>query len=858
MSVLRDLYPGIICLHVDGQEIQPRRGLPTAPAMSEVALSQWIGDETVVTPVEGEGVDDLSSPGGEQQSIDQKWIEYRPDSIVQVVYYTSDPLPNANIAESQQSGTEAPQNDADFPLSFWARIRQEIRAAIQQYQQDMAIGQAQTQGANNDLSPRSSASLVSSCIEIPRPTAQTPPHSVISLSSSSSTPSPGSSHDSQSEGMEEDAADFSALPVNFKSKGKDRKRDRDEEKCDDSSSTTSGSEKRWNYFWMWAFVKFRLKFRLRIRLKPSRIEFGRVFRLMLRFRQVFFSIWVWINARFRFWLKVNVYSAFKSLSVALGLNATPGMPVIQIPADEPGQLDRMMVTSATEANQIVNNLSDNGSDEDESDDDEEEDSTQPFRFTDHQLQDFVAKRKGLLARDLQAVVITLKSNKEARRFYKFLTSQDYTGRWLNIKLAWNWSRDELSLLVQALTNSPIEILLLDGCCDRPATAPPPTADTPNTKYSILTLPSTTPQRVHQTMDNKTKSLRYDPIIRLFRNSQFRELHFYGLPNLLQHSSAPLPWALSHLHSFRLHAQIDNWEQDGFQANRFIGFVQRAVNLEHLYVDCLTDQYYIYMDKIEWALNQSRRNKDSPSLDIHFQHHIHRQTLLRIKYNQWDREIKEFEVDLMGTSSESDISWKQVLEQKADGALESLVFKNMTDERWMGIVMDWVIGHTNNRGLGLRHLQLDCVHFGPIQFHDLVEFLELTRPRLQTLDLCHVCISFPRINSSSSASQSLTPIDRDLSLSLVNDTAASSETITWPTLIKALNISVLLSLCVSTSNLQDRDINGIVDCLRAMALNCKKVALEKLLLRDAQLSVHGERTLVKEVQVFLPGVDVKFR
>ncbi|KAF9136232.1 hypothetical protein BGW39_003677 [Mortierella sp. 14UC] len=979
MSVLRHIYPGIVRLHVDGQEIQPRRGLPTVQGIFEGAVSQWVSKTADEEGVDGSSSSedgqqgngqssyvlvgqqcdesqgsqvpttnffphDTVSPALLSQPVSQalfddgasdnniEWIEYRPDSIVQVVYYTPGPLPDMSASGSQQPGAGAPRTDTDFPLSFWVRIRQEIRAAIQQYHQDLAEEQAQ--GGNNNNTPSrsfSSSSSSSSCVEIPPPSAQTrspsAAHSVVllSLSSSSSSASlPGSSQHSQLEDMVEDSVNFSAPPgSSSQSKGKDRKRDRDEEEHDDSSSAASGSEKR-----------------LKSSPASPAAEEGEdndedddgIDSQKSSSRNVYSgsgsgsesgsgssdssyrpgsgsstssgsgsgsgsgsslgsggssSGGSYSGSGSRHASGSGSGSSFEppaessnvpgsstlqlcaapSSGVAAGSGPTPTflplhgeaeVPVMEPHGDEPDQEDTTMIMSEVEAHQAGNNFSDSDHDDgdEEDSDDDEQDGTQPFRFTDHQLQDFVAKRKGLLVRDSQAVTITLKSNKDARWFYRFLNSQDYSGRWLNIKLTWNWNRDELGLLVQALTNSPIEVLFLDGCCDHAIA--PSAATVPDTRYSRLTLPLAALERAHQAMDNKTKTLRYDPLIRLFRNSQFRELHFYGLPNLFQQSSAPLPWALSQFRTFRLHAQIDNWGPDGFQANRFIGFVQRAINLEHLYLDCPTDQYYIYMDKIEWALNQSRRNKDSPPLDIHFQHRQHRQTLLRVKYDQWDRELKEFEVDLMGTCSESYIAWKQVLEHKADGTLGSLAFKNMPDEKWMGTMMNWVVRHTNNRGLGLRHLQLDCLHFGPAQFHDLVELLELTQPRLQTLDLRNVYISFPRSGSSSSASQSPTMIDRDLGWGLNNDAAASVQMITWPTLIKALNISVLMSLRIMTSNLQDRDIDRVVDCLRTMASSCKKLAMEKLLFQDTQLSVHGERTLVKEVQVFLSGVDVKFR
>ncbi|KAG0277054.1 hypothetical protein BGZ95_006605 [Linnemannia exigua] len=993
MSVLHQVYPGIIRLQVDGQEIQPRRGLPTVQTMFEGVLSQWVDEASLVSYEEGEEeesggfVGDLSTPevengsaqspyvlfrqegdgsvavgGGSQGShvstsnffpnnsvnpalLSQpesralsdegasedniEWIEYRPDSIVQVVYCTPGPTTETTTdGSSQRPGAGTSQNSADFPPSFWERIRQEIRAAMQQYHRELIEEvqvqaqaqvqaqveaqdqtQAPAQGGNdkNNPSPCSSSyiEIKHSANRVRSPFAD----SIISVSSSASAPSPPPDDTQESR------------PVNTK-EGKDRKRDRDEDDNEDSSPSLFGSEKR-------------LKASpaspnggdeeeddeetdSQESPKPESSGFGsgsgsdsgsdpsyrpgsgsssssnsgsdsrgspygsssgsgasssnRSCSSSALGSGAGSSSKGPSEASSGTGSSSLVLSAASSSETTLEtLETSPSAPLegaetpaAHSPSDELIEEDVMMIRSEEGANKPENNTNDRDSAKDSDNDeyidddnhiDGEEDDTQPFRFTDNQLRDFVARRKGLLVRETQAVTIALKSNKEARQFCKFLASQDYFGRWLNIRLTWNWDRDELGVLVQALTDSPIETLFLDGCCDHAAAATS-TATVPGTRQRVLTLPSSSPRLGHQTMDNRTRTRRYDPLIRLFRNNRFRELHFYGLPNLLQHSMAPVPWVLSHVHSFHLHANIDSWED--FQANRFLQFVKRATNLEHLRVDCPTDQYHIYTDNIERALNQTERNKHSPPLNIHFQHHQRRHTLLRVKYDPWDREVKEFEVDLIGAYSESNIAWSLVLEQFVDGALVSVAFNNMPDERWMGIMMNWVNTHMHKRSLGLRNLVLDCMHFGPTQFHDLIELLMLIQPRLQTLDLRNVYISFPsRSNSASPATiRSTTMLGRDQDLA--NDAAASVPMITWPTLIKSLNFSVLVSLRIKISNLQDRDIDDFVKCLRTMAFGSKKLNLEKLLLQGAQLSVHGEKTLVKEVEAFMPSVDVKFR
>ncbi|KAK3844422.1 MAG: hypothetical protein J3R72DRAFT_473086 [Linnemannia gamsii] len=862
MSVLRHLYPGIVRLQVGGQEIQPRRGLPTVEAIFEGVLSQWAGEATMASD-EGDGgaVGDLSTPevengsaqssyvlvaqvgdrgvaegGGSQGShvstttffpnnsinsalLSQpgsralsdegasenniEWIEYRPDSIVQVIYSTPGPITEITATGSTQSKGKDRKRDRDeddyedsSPSACGSEKRLRSSSTSpngedEEEDDDETDSQKLANPASSGSGSGSGSDPESDPSYRPGSGSYSNSESGSSSAGSPSSSSSGSGAPSSNGSGSSSASGSSAGPS---SKG-----------LSESSSIPESSS-----------------------------------------------------------LQLSVTSG-SGTTISSSLETSPSallgeaeMPADQSPSDELNQEDVIMLTSEAGASMPEKNTNERESSRDSDGDDDiddEEDNTQPFRFTNNQLREFVAKRKGLLVGETQAVTIALKSNKEARQFYKFLTSQDYFGRWLNIRLTWNWDRNELGLLVQALTDSPIETLLLDGYCDHAAVVASD-ATVPDTKCSIFTLPSAPPGLGRQSMDNRTRTRRYDPLIRLFRNNRFRELHFYGLPNLLQHSIAPVPWALSHIRSFHLHANINSWE--GVQALRFLQFVKRATNLEHLRVDCPTDQYHIYTDKIERALNESERNKDSPPLDIHFQHHQRRHTLLRVKYDQWDREVKEFEVDLIGASSEFNIAWNLVLEQFVNGTLASLAFNNMPDERWMGVVMDWVNTQMNNRGLGLRNLRLDCLQFGPTQFHDLIKLLELTQPHLQTLDLRNVYMSFPpRSNSPSpTTTESATMLDRDQDLT--NNASASIPMITWPTMIKSLNFSVLVSLRIKTSNLQDRDIDGVVECLRTMALGSKKLDLKKLLLQGAQLSVHGERTLVKEVEAFLPGVDVKFR
>ncbi|KAF9145316.1 hypothetical protein BGX30_009566 [Mortierella sp. GBA39] len=1017
MSILRNMYPGIIRLQVDGQTLEPRRGLPTVQSMFESVLSQWVDETSVVSDTEdgkrsntsypetaskkalssfvivarddenaavvrAAGVSQenqestvntfdhdsinpslLSEPASQALFDDDasestlEWIEYRPDSVIQVVHYTPGPIETTSGAANSQSGTE--MAEGDYPPSFWARIRQEIQTAVRQVYQELTEEQAKAHKGNGSLDDpaeivaASSSSPPSSWILTERTTNQARPsseHSIISLSSSPSSPSTGSQGSgSQSDDMEEDVV-VMTKPADSKAKCKAKKRDRDND-VDDSSSTSSGSEK-----------KLRPSATLPRSVSPSANDgddedessvsqksssktpsnsgsdgarscsepgsgpssgsksgscyeprsgsssssgsprsgaassgssSGSGSSEPAESHGYGFASPVGSSSGVIFGSGPGVsHGSNPGSPSASGSSPAPGSPPesyaisesaavtpeprnpsasLEMPvpppirgkralardsqqSDELNQADTIMFTVGEERDQPGHEIISVHSSESG---DIEDDDTQPLRFTPSQLRDFVARRKGLLVGESQAVTICLKTSKEARQFYRFLRSQDYFGKWLNIKLTWAWDREQLGSLVDALIVSSIEVLFLDGCVACTAsTSVASTVPEANTSVNSLRVASSSQERDSRSVDSKFRTRRYDPLVRLFRYNQFKELHFYDLPDLFYHSIAPIPWDLSHLTSFRLHAEIGDWES--IQANRFLQFVKRATNLEHLYIGCPTEQYKMYIDEITRATDRSERSKNSPPLDIHFQHHHHRHTLLRVRYDPLDREFKAFEVDLIGTSHQSNIQWKPVLGQLVDGTLVSLSLNNMPDETWMYTVMEWVYSVASDRGFGLENLQLDCMHFGPTQFQSLVELLELAQPRLQTLDLRNVYISFAS-NASSPSETSATMLDRDLDFDITQiDADASVPIIDWPTLVKALNISVLQALRIRTCNLQDRDIDGVVECLRGMVRNSKKLALEKVLLKGAQLSVKGERTLVREIQAILPGVDVKFR
>ena len=616
-----------------------------------------------------------------------EWIEYRPDSVIQVVHYTPGPIETISRAAGPQSGTG--MAEGDYLPSFWTRIRQEIQTAVRQVYQDLTEEQAQAHKGNDSLDDQaeiitvSTSSPPSSWILTERTTnqARSPSkHSIISLSSSSpSTGSQASGSGNPSDDIEEDVV-VVTKSAGSKPKYKAKKRDRDDDDLDDSSSTSSGSEKRFRS----SATLPRLASSsadddgdedeglVLQKSSPSKTpshsgsdgagsgsgpsagsssgscykpgvgssssssssagsssSFGSprsgtasfVSSLGSGSSEPVGSYGYGSASPAGSSSGVTFGSGSRSFGSAVSHEFNSGSPSgsgsspapespsesyataesaavtpeprnpsasLEMPApppvrgkralardtqsDELNQADAMIFTVDEERDQpeheIISVHSSEGGDV-------EDDDTQPLRFTPNQLREFVARRKGLLVGESQAVTICLKTSKEARQFYRFLRSQDYFGKWLNIKLTWAWDREQLGSLVDALIVSPIEVLFLDGCVEcADSTSVASAAAAASTSVSSLRVTSTSQEGDSGSVDSKFRTRRYDPLVRLFRYNRFKELHFYGLPDLFYHTFAPIPWDLSHLRSFRLHAEINDWE--GIQANRFLQFALAIV------------------------------------------------------------------------------------------------------------------------------------------------------------------------------------------------------------------------------------------------------------------------------------------
>ncbi|KAF9090264.1 hypothetical protein BGX23_006136, partial [Mortierella sp. AD031] len=419
-----------------------------------------------------------------------EWIEYQPNRTIQVIHHN--PAPTGSPGSSSGAGSGSAHSE--FPPSYWARIRQEIHAVIRQIRLDMLHELQQEQEQERGQSSTSSSPSSYSWLASPT-TNQLIEQRIITRLLSEEQAAVGSS------GIDEDIT-TSGL----------RKRDRDEDDDDDaqsSSATSSGSEKR---------------------LRPS----GELAPALAPSTPSEPSLDVEISDTGTSDADSSGQESSSSESTSSESSAGQGSPESGSPGeggagssgqgstssessprkgsqksespggsgalstsgsespvggagespvyehagedpsfteaqsdDEFDEDDLVMITSDPE-NQPT---SDHHDEEDENDEEEEEDG-QPFRFTDHQLRDFVKKKQGLLVNDSQAITISLKTSQEALKFYKFLTSPDYFGRWLSIKLTWDWDRDELAKLADAVSaSSTIETLYLDGCCVRaPATA----------------------------------------------------------------------------------------------------------------------------------------------------------------------------------------------------------------------------------------------------------------------------------------------------------------------------------------------------------------------------------------------------
>ncbi|KAG0024119.1 hypothetical protein BGZ80_005884 [Entomortierella chlamydospora] len=406
-------------------------------------------------------------------------------------------------------------------------------------------------------------------------------------------------------------------------------------------------------------------------------------------------------------------------------------------------------------------------------------NTRTFRFDEGDLVKFVEDCNGSILSDTLAVTISLKSPQEALSFYKFLASIDYRGRYLDIRLAWDWSQHDMEDLVSAIEVSNIRTLCLD--CDK--------RSEPN-KF----IPSRS---------------RHNPLVSLLGIRTLADLRLIAAPEILRESQVRIPSSMSHLSTLRI--QLDA----STQHVRFIDVIKRATCLRRLILDSLTNCYREYLELIKQALAQDRQAYEyhlhlpgtPTSMDIQFNHLEY--AVLIVKIDRATGELREFSFDLHGAKADQ-VEWKPIFSSGVLAPLTSLTslrLKNLNDGSWAPFLLGLTKAHNsfydghNERHLDVKRMKIldfrvDCKMVGSSGLQGMCDLIFYIRSTLLTLKLTN--LSFPTIVSDE---ETMTSLKREgiKEEGELSSSSGSSETRNWAYFFKSLRFSVLERLQIEDAN-----------------------------------------------------------
>ncbi|KAF9360818.1 hypothetical protein BGX26_007580 [Mortierella sp. AD094] len=451
-------------------------------------------------------------------------------------------------------------------------------------------------------------------------------------------------------------------------------------------------------------------------------------------------------------------------------------------------------------------------------------NTRAFRFAESDLEKFVEDCKGSILSDTLAVSISLKSPQEALSFYKFLASIDYHGRYLNIRLAWDWSQHDMEDLVSAIEVSNIRTLCLN--CDKSRSEP------------------------DKSISSKS---RHDPLVSLLGVRTLTDLRLIAVPEILRESRVRIPSCMSHLSTLRI--QLDA----STQYARFIDVIKRATCLRQLILDSLPDCYREYLELIKQALVQDRRGYEyrqhssgaPTSTDIQFNRLGY--AVLIVKIDRATGELGELSLDLRGAKADQ-IKWRPIFSSGVLTPLASLTtlrLKSPNDSSWAPFLLELIKvnrcsydsqdeRHLDVRRMKILDLRVDCKTLWSSGLQDMCDLLFHIRSTLLRLKLTN--LNFPTIVAKE---KKLTTLKGKKSKEEgeLSSSAGSSETRGWAYFFKSLRFSVLERLQIEDTNLGDADMKTLVKCFESRTSWDQRYGLNKLVLFNTNVTARGMKELI---------------
>ncbi|KAF9116119.1 hypothetical protein BGX27_004702 [Mortierella sp. AM989] len=440
--------------------------------------------------------------------------------------------------------------------------------------------------------------------------------------------------------------------------------------------------------------------------------------------------------------------------------------------------------------------------------------SRPYGFQESELVKFVKDCKGTIVRDTMAVAISLRSSDEALSLYRFLAYRDYRGRYLKIKLEWDWGRSDMEDLVSAIEKSSIQSLSLN-CSQGDGNQPS----------------------------------RYYPLVNLLRIRTLTDLRLNAISEILRGPNVRAPSNMSHLSTLNIQVGAN------MQCNRFIDVIKRATNLRQLILDSPPDRYRDFLELVKLSMvrdrsrSEYRQQSGGIPTSINVQFNYLEYVTLMVKIDRVSGELNEFSLDLNGTQKDL-IQWKPIFLSKALVPLASMTalgLKGMGDSDWASFLLRLAKTNEDHRDdqkrMKLQDLRVDCKELAPLQLRDMCDLIRHTGSSLLSLKLTNMI--FPAVVANGGKLPMLDGNeyreDGELSPN------KGSEIINWSYFFKSLRFSVLERLHIEGANLGDADITTLVTCLENMASWDQRCGLNRLALLNTTVTARGMKDLISAAE-----------
>ncbi|KAK3840832.1 MAG: hypothetical protein J3R72DRAFT_422503 [Linnemannia gamsii] len=286
------------------------------------------------------------------------------------------------------------------------------------------------------------------------------------------------------------------------------------------------------------------------------------------------------------------------------------------------------------------------------------------------LKKILERNKGKYFPDDRAVFIPISDSSVATKLYSFLTAS--TGvQDLQIALNWQWARQDVDKLEEAVRQCRVSCLKVDGCYYR-------------TLFCA---------------DGSHKA-RFRPLIQLLGCKTLTQVYFTNMAEYLEDVDFNPPDDLSHLRVLQIHVEFTDW--GGVIAQRFCDLLGRLTHLERLVIDCPKDHFRDYLENTLYAFSlqsyaaaaatttvTSTTPSTIPSADIvevqlfhegraHVVAHFKRQGVVPISLR----------VDL-GRALGYEVNWKPILDSPMAQSINNFQLLNARRDDWLVTVRKWL-------------------------------------------------------------------------------------------------------------------------------------------------------------------------